>query len=649
MDSILNQPSNVTSLTIKSIDPCSSINSDPGNDQEKQITVFIEGHDYLKLFKEDLRLSRDSAEIALKKVHLIAHHLGPEFSNEFLIPFLMEIQTSLEVTLLPIMCDCWYLISKFLYGLEILKSIFKGLEYLLIQETGKIRVKATEVAMMIIDDFDNNDVLEVDSRSELVNDVICPMIISFVEQDWFPGPTSACYLIPRVYAYASEKSQTELRRLFPILCESDFITVKLAAGINMKQLIPQVQLDHAISMFWLVLKNMSIDNEDKIRKYAVESCLVFAKQCTSEQNLNFNIPILKSASEDASWIVRQYLAENFMTIYQIFEEAEVKENLFDCHVSLLNDNNDRVKSASIQSFSKWSGILSQELIELYVPVLDTLARKSTKEIRRGVCKSLGQFAMKLNKKEVMSVLRPTLQYLLEDEFVEVRLCVVENIHLICDREEFYGVIGEQLIETINMSIENSVWRNRLVIAERLTSFFSHFGATIFEQNFLNVLFKLLLDDVWKVRNAVLNSLEKICNECGSIWAVKFILSELKSLYLMPRQSTYGSNRNISCAIKIVLLQSLVAVAKSIDVENAIEHIVPLLLDSLTDSIPNIRFVCVNSLANLFVIYKNEKPELFLQAKCALIKLCQDSDIDVKYFSKKALDTYEESFRDSLVM
>lgn len=99
----------------------------------------------------------------------------------------------------------------------------------------------------------------------------------------------------------------------------------------------------------------------------------------------------------------------------------VKDNLFDSHVNLLCDNNDRVKSSSIRSFSNWSGILSQELIEAYVPILDNLAKKSNKDIRQSVCKTLALFAMKLKKKDALSILRPTIQLLLTDESMEVRL------------------------------------------------------------------------------------------------------------------------------------------------------------------------------------------------------------------------------------
>ncbi|EAN31826.1 Vacuolar 14 Fab1-binding region family protein [Theileria parva strain Muguga] len=648
MDSIPTQCGPHKTYSINSLEPTSSIQSESYL-YDKKFVDFIEKDEYIKLFNHYIHLGGDPARYALKRVHLLSHHLGSDLTHECLVPFLSSLQKTVDISLLPAFCDSWLLLYKNIDEIETLLLIFKSFEFFLSHENPQIRVKATKNVMLIVESSIKPSKNGKSSSLEVVNSILCPMIGTFVESDWFPCAKSACYLIPKIYSYASEKSQNELRQAFQRLCDSETLTVKIAAAKNLKQVISIIEPEHAISMFWLVLKNMSIDNEEEIRMLAVDCSLVFAKQCTPEQNLNLNIPLLKAASEDTSWKVREFVGLNFIKIYETFDELVVKDNLFDSHVNLLCDNNDRVKSSSIRSFSNWSGILSQELIEAYVPILDNLAKKSNKDIRQSVCKTLALFAMKLKKKDALSILRPTIQLLLTDESMEVRLRVVENIHLICDREEFYGLIGEKLIETIDTSIENPIWRNRLVIAEQLTSFFSHFGATIFEQSFLNVLFRLLLDDVWKVRNAVLVSLEKICNECGSIWAVKFILSELKTIYLTPRQSSFTKNKKTKSSIRIVIIQALVAVAKSIDVENLIEHIMPLLLNSLTDSIPNIRFVSVNSLANIFIIYKNEKPELFLQAKCALIKLCQDSDEDVKYFAKRALDTYERSFSDHLVM
>lgn len=105
-----------------------------------------------------------------------------------------------------------------------------------------------------------------------------------------------------------------ISRAFQRLCDSETLTVKIAAAKNLKQVISIIEPEHAISMFWLVLKNMSIDNEEEIRMLAVDCSLVFAKQCTPEQNLNLNIPLLKAASEDTSWKVREFVGLNFIKV-----------------------------------------------------------------------------------------------------------------------------------------------------------------------------------------------------------------------------------------------------------------------------------------------------------------------------------------------
>ncbi|AFZ81421.1 hypothetical protein BEWA_008310 [Theileria equi strain WA] len=612
--------------------------SESFNDGGKDVEVEIFDK-YLDLLKDEIAIGDAAAAYALKNIHLIAEELGQALSRDRLVPLLSEAQESVETCLLTSFCDAWYALSKCI-GADSLAPIVNSLEFMLNQEEPTVRNAAIEIITKIIDDHK-----PADSPSfELVDTVLIQMVQRLVSNEWFAGATSACYMIPKIYKFASEGCQNELRQSFQQLCEAEMYTVKLAAARNLKDIIQQVELDHAISMFWLVLKNMSIENQEDLRSHAVESCIVFAQRCTPEQNLNFNYPILKAAAQDSSWKVRDFIARIFQKIYDTLGEDEVREHLLDSHLGLLVDPNDMVKTSTIESFSEWSGILSLEMIRLYIPTLDLLAKNSPKEIRQSVCKALALFAMKLNKEDVKLIVAPTMIYLLNDLYMDVRLCVLQNIHLICDREDFYGIIGDKLIETVDKVIENPQWRHRLVIAEQLTSFFSHFGSSIFENNFSSVLFKLLLDSVWKVRNAVLISLEKICNECGSIWAVKYILGELLILYYKPEASVYAGNTSYS--LRITMIQALVAVAKSIDAANMMTHIMPLLMKAVSDPIPNIRFVAVNAMSNLFVIYKNEDPEMFFQAKCALVKLTKDTDIDVQYYSKRALETYISSFSKS---
>ncbi|GFE54440.1 serine threonine phosphatase 2A 65 kDa regulatory subunit A beta isoform, putative [Babesia ovis] len=591
-------------------------------------------------FKCEILGSDGGAIEALKQVDIVTQQLNPELCETMLVPFLTEAQRSMPVHLLRLIVDVWYTLSKISNTESYICAIIQGVAYLISQEDPSIRRKAVELIVEIV-----NDVSSSDTCYDVMGSAVMPLLKQLSESEWFADAVSACNLIPLLYAEASKQDKCELRECYKHLWESNLTIVRLEVARNLEKLLPIMNMDDSISMFWLVLKNMSVYHQDQVRAHCVDACLSFARRCTPEQNLSFSYPVILAAAGDPSWRVRKALAERYDRIHEIFGEDELVMHLLDTHFDLLNDSEDIVKDAAVGAFVDWCHALSIPLAERYITFFESHLEESSNQVRQYICNIFATFASKMDPERVGTVLGPLVRRLLRDECTDVRLCILNKIELLCEPEDFDKGIGAQINETIDRVLQTTHWRHRLILAEKITTFNQHFGFHNFEKHFLPILFRLLMDNVWKVRATVLGCIEDICAECKQSWVSDTILTELIKIYVEPRNSRYVATDDVplSYAFKITIIQALVAVAKSLDVQNALARMIPVLLKATKDPTANVRFVAIKAMRSLFLIYKDDSPEPLLRLRGMLMKLREDADLDVRYYAKMAIDTCDACF------
>ncbi|GIX65276.1 dimethyladenosine transferase [Babesia caballi] len=609
-----------------------------------------------KYFKSELLGDEEGAAEALSHVDIVTQQLGPELCGTLLVPFLADAQRNVPVKLRRTILKVWSTLSKISNEESYVHAIIQGVAYLISQEDAAVRCGAVDLVVEIV-----RDVLSSDAAYDVVGTVVMPLLKRLSESEWFAEAVSACRLIPLVYCDASEQDQAELRQCYKQLWESSLMIVRLEVARNLEKLLPIMHMDDSVSMFWLVLKNMSVDHQEDVRAHCVETCLAFARRCTKEQNLSFSYPVIISASSDASWRVRMALAERYQKIYETFGEEELCTHMLDTHFALLSDAVDIVQETALKAFAQWCHALSAPTAERYIAFFESQLIDSTINVRQGICNIFVAFAARMSKERLREVMVPIVKRLLCDDCMDVRLCVIEHIEVLCGKEDFEGDFAAALTDTVERVLQTTQWRHRLVLAEKITSFYNHFGLAIFEQHFSYMLFKLLMDNVWKVRTAVLASLEAVCEDRQGSWVVDNILTELIKIYVDPRSSQYIGPDDVplSYAFKIVVIQALVVSRDQVarradrpgtrDSDSAERHQgTPLVacafgLNWLQDSTANVRFVAAKALRSVFLIYKDDAPEHFLRAHSVLVKLQQDSDVDVRYYAKMALDTYDDCF------
>lgn len=211
------------------------------------------------------------------------------------------------------------------------------------------------------------------------------------------------------------------------MCETTFVLVKLAASRNLKDLFNHIDIEDAISLFWLALKNIANDTQDRVRIEALESCISFGKRCTNEQNESFNMPILKDAMQDQSWRVRKQSSSLLKQIYSTFGAKLVDTHLSGHICQLMNDKVEWVRSQAIESFVQCAKILESESIELYKKQIMMLPVDANPENRKHAVSILAIIAQDLNICRVY--IKSILNILINDNHHTVKLALLNSLNL----------------------------------------------------------------------------------------------------------------------------------------------------------------------------------------------------------------------------
>ena len=101
-----------------------------------------------------------------------------------------------------------------------------------------------------------------------------------------------------------------------------------------------------------------------------------------------------------------------------------------------------------------------------------------------------------------------------------------------------------------------------------------------------VPFVYLTDPVSSVREKGIQTLDSLTNKFGQTWTVN---------NLIPKFINYLTQSKTCYLHRTVILASIASCAKNLNTNQVNEHVIPNLLKSLKDKIPNVRFFVIRSL------------------------------------------------------
>lgn len=295
-----------------------------------------------------------------------------------------------------------------------------------------------------------------------------------------------------------------------------------------------------------------------------------------------------------------------------------------CFVALLSDVESEVRAAATGHLARmveWGG--PAHFATHLQPLLPTLADDVVMEVRSKCALALMDAAHggTLEDAVILQSFGPLLEAFLSDEFHEVQLQVLTNLHKIS--RLLPGLSG--VVTALMQMSKASNWRVREAIALLLPHLAEARGLDFFTSVLLEPAWQvLLLDPVAMVRAAVVRGMALLVQVAGTEWL---------QATLLPRMETLYQQHSNSYLIRMTILQAYIEIAvgnEELQAELATEVVVRALQE---DGVPNVRMVAARGLGRLPVT---------AEIQAALQGASQnDADEDCRMASLEALMKQEE--------
>ena len=296
-----------------------------------------------------------------------------------------------------------------------------------------------------------------------------------------------------------------------------------------------------------------------------------------------------------------------------------------CFVSLLADAEAEVRASAVTHFAEmvhWGG---SSLFQTHMlPIIPSLADDPVMDVRSKCALAVMDSSEggTLEDPLIVNSFGPLLESFLQDEFQEVQLQVLGNLHKLSHLlNGMNGVVSAIL----NMS-KAANWRVRQGVAKLLPYLAEARGLDFF----LTVLLEpawlvLLLDPVSAVRSACVEGMETLVKVAGAEWVAQQIMPQHVRIYNHANGGSY--------LVRITILQAhgytALACTEGMTLWN---DVVVQLLRGITDKVPNVRMVAGNAFAMVMAVVEDPSQRAVVESQIVPAleqRLAEETDLDVR--------------------
>ena len=338
--------------------------------------------------------------------------------------------------------------------------------------------------------------------------------------------------------------------------------------------------------------------------------------------------------------VRNNLAKNFSDIAKAIgiqgNDSYVAEQniVMACFVAVLSDTEAEVRTAAVTHLSRmiqWGGTtMYTQHIQALLP---NLADDVVMEVRSKCALALMDTAAAadtLDDTIIVQHFGPLFEGFLQDEFHEVQLQVLGNLHKIAHLlPNLTGVVTAllQMAKAAN-------WRVREAVARLLPHLAETRGLDFFNTVLLeSVWLTFLLDGVASVRNSIVSGMALLVRSVGPEYVSSTILPQLVRIY--------NQNTN-TYLVRTTILNAYVETALACQSGPLWNEVMVQILRGLVDKVPNVRRIVANGLYRIIQAYNEhghgDAAMMQTQVLPALQKCVnEETDVDCIPACQDALD------------
>jgi serine/threonine-protein phosphatase 2A regulatory subunit A len=407
--------------------------------------------------------------------------------------------------------------------------------------------------------------------------------------------------------------------------------VRRAAASKLTEFVAVCDKHDLLSDMVAVYKQLSQeDTQDTIRMDTVHATARLAEKLTTEENQKHTVKVITDAVQDRSWRVRLTVAHIFDGLCSAFGQDITASDLLPALVVLLHDSEQEVRKTAIQAIgnciteqnSAAKPFTSEHIQEFVLPQLEPLSRDASTQVRAALASALGPVARVLHRDMAQQHLLPLISSLMEDEFHEVRLNVVGHAGLMCEVLTWDGFVHSLLKSFLQLFVDTN-WRIREVVVQQIPKLAIQCGRDMYESKLERVFLSAFRDGVHSVRLRAIAESKTIVDAFGAEWTVQHLMPKIVNLADLDAYA----NR----VARLLILGKIFQVLSASQIE---EHMVPMVVEALRDSVPNVRFTA----CKVLILFMEAGGNLNCSAfKPILVELKSDSDADVQYYAQSALD------------
>jgi serine/threonine-protein phosphatase 2A regulatory subunit A len=415
-----------------------------------------------------------------------------------------------------------------------------------------------------------------------------------------------------------------------------------------------------------------------------------------EQFLTTILPILITTADDRSWRVRWKTASKFHEVAQVFTPIVTQSNssssgstgtgndstninksshlfladLYQSYERLLQDPEAEVRTSAafnlgevarcLISITPTEGITSATLDNMVeddtnensskdrdsilhttlmslVQKIPTLADDEAEHVRAALALVISELSPTLGKQLSLQHLLPSIFLLLRDSTsAEVRLNMISSLgplkQTLGDLEALHPVLFPAITALASSEGEQgNKWRVRLSVISHMPLLAEQLGPTFFNEQFTNLCVSWLADDISSIREAAATNVMNLVAVFGPTWAHDCIYPPLMALKCHP-----------SYLRRLSAVQAASFLTTKVERDTPLmEHIVPLIVDMASDTVPNVRFNVARALHRIsqpcgLTIYQQ-------RIRPVLSVLTEDPDRDVRFFAEQSLHNADHEF------
>jgi serine/threonine-protein phosphatase 2A regulatory subunit A len=299
-----------------------------------------------------------------------------------------------------------------------------------------------------------------------------------------------------------------------------------------------------------------------------------------------------------------------------------------CFVAMLTDAEAEVRAAAVGHLARmvaWGGpVLFAHHLQ---PLLPGLADDVVMEVRSKCALALMDAAHlgTLDDAVILQAFGPLLESFLQDEFHEVQLQVLSNLHKIA--QLLPGLSG--VVTALLQMSKAGNWRVREAVAKLLPHLAEARGLDFFSTVLLEPAWlTLLLDTVASVRLSIVSGMALLIRVTGE----DFLLHTL-----LPQHIRIYNQHSNSYLIRTTILHAHVETATECKAGPLWQEVVAQILRGLSDKVPNVRTVAAKGLSR--IVLEGDTAVIQTQIRPALERRIHEdeTDPDCRQACQEALD------------